>query len=79
MLEGKAEPRDFKIDVSAQLTEEHPKYYDRVKMDYYFYGKDLKKEKLQKCVDLSLERYCGVSEMFRKFAEVETEVFFVEE
>ncbi len=74
----RATPDGFKVDVSAHLTEENPKYYDSVKIDYYFYGKNLKRDKLQKCVDLSLEKYCGVSGMFRQFAKVQSEVFFEE-
>ncbi len=67
---------NFEIKIEAELTDEHPKYYKKVKVDYYFYGKDLDKEKINKAVTLSVERYCGVMEMFRKFAEVKTEIFF---
>ena len=43
---------------------------------YLFEGHDLNKEKLQHAVDLSVEKYCGVLEMFRKFATVEVKTFF---
>ena len=78
MKKMRAEAEDVQIDVSGELTEEHPKYYKKVKLEYRFYGKKLKKEKLQKCVDLSVEKYCGVMEMFRQFAEIEIEVNFIE-
>ncbi len=74
----RAAPEAFRIEVSARLTEEHPKVYDRVRLDYYFYGTNLKKEKLLRCVDLSIKRYCGVSAMFEKFAELTKEVHFLE-
>ena len=67
---------DLKIIVTANLTEEHPKYYDKVHVTYLFDGKDLDHEKLTKVVDLSIEKYCGVMEMFRKFATVTTEIKF---
>jgi len=67
---------DFKIEVSGELTEEHPKFYHSVKVDYHFYGSDLNKKKCERAVNLSVEKYCGVMEMFRQFAEVETEIFY---
>ena len=60
----------FYIDVEAELTDEHPKYYHKVAMTYHFFGPDLDKDKLQKAIDLSVEKYCGVMEMFRKFAKI---------
>jgi putative redox protein len=74
----RAEAEEFKIDITAELTEEHPKFYKKVKVDYHFTGSDLKEEKIKKAVDLSVEKYCGVMEMFRQFAEVKTEIFLHE-
>jgi putative redox protein len=62
------------IQVSGELTEEHPKYYHKLHIKYLFRGKDLPMDKLEKAVNLSQERYCGVSEMLRKAATIETEI-----
>lgn len=67
---------EFKMDVTGELTEEHPKYYHKVKVDYHFTGKDLNQKKIEKAVDLSVEKYCGVMEMFRRFSEVKTEIYY---
>ena len=40
------------------------------------YGDDLNEKKLQKAVDLSIEKYCGVMEMFRQFSELKIETHF---
>ncbi len=66
----------FHIETIAELTEEHPKYYNEVKVEYHFYGANLDEKKLQRAVDLSVEKYCGVMEMFRKFASVSTQTIF---
>lgn len=66
----KLEVDDFKIEIEANLTEEHPKYYDKVAVDFHFFGDHLNEKKLQRAVDLSVEKYCGVMEMFRQFAEI---------
>jgi len=75
----RAEVDDFKIEVEANLTDEHPKIYDKVKVTYRFYGSDFKKDKIEKSVNLSEERYCGVMEMFRKFSDVTTEIIYIEQ
>jgi len=67
---------DFTIEIEANLTEEHPKYYDKVAMHFHFYGSDLDEKKLQRAVDLSIEKYCGVMEMFRQFSELNIETHF---
>ncbi|WP_299058597.1 OsmC family protein [uncultured Polaribacter sp.] len=74
----RAEAADFKIEITAELTDEHPKFYNKVKVDYHFTGNNLKEDKIKKAVDLSVDKYCGVMEMFRQFAEVETEIFLHE-
>lgn len=61
---------DFKIVVTGELTEEHPKFYNKVLVDYHFYGSELAEDKINKAVDLSVEKYCGVMEMFRQFATI---------
>lgn len=67
---------DFKMVVEGELTDEHPKYYHKVSVDYHFYGTDLKEKKIKSAVDLSVEKYCGVMEMFRQFAEIKINIFF---
>jgi putative redox protein len=74
----RAEVDQFVIDIEANLTDEHPKYYDKVTMIFKFYGENLKKDKIEKSVKLSKERYCGVMEMFRQFADVKVEIQYFE-
>ncbi len=71
----RAEVEDFKMIVHGELTEEHPRYYHKVVVEYHFYGNDLQEDKINKAVKLSVDQYCGVMEMFRQFAKVTTEVY----
>ena len=71
----RADVSDFKMIVHGELTDEHPKYYHKVSVEYHFYGNDLQEEKINKVVTLSVDKYCGVMEMFRQFAKVTTEVY----
>ena len=72
----KLEVKDFQIETIAELTEEHPKFYNKVRIEYHFYGASLDEKKLQRAVDLSVEKYCEVMEMFRHFATLTIETFF---
>lgn len=64
----------FDIDVEAELTEEHPKFYHKVWVSFNFYGDNISEKKIEKAVKLSVDNYCGVMEMFRKFATIETKI-----
>ena len=61
--------------VHGELTEEHPRYYHKVVVEYHFYGNDLQEDKINKAVKLSVDQYCGVMEMFRRFAKITTKVY----
>lgn len=76
MKKMKLEVDEFSIETIANLTDEHPKYYDQVTIEYHFHGSNLAEGKLQRAVDLSIEKYCGVMEMFRRFAALEIKTFF---
>ena len=76
MKKMKLEVRAFEIQTEANLTDEHPKFYDAVTISYHFFGQNLVEDKLQKTVVLSVERYCGVMEMFRQFAKLEIKTVF---
>ena len=66
----------FRIETKASLTDEHPRVYDKVIVEYHFEGSNLNEEKLKRCVELSVEKYCGVMEMFRQFAAVDVKTVF---
>ena len=74
----KVEVEAFNVIVEADVTEEHPKHYSKMKVIYQFKGKDLPYEKLEKAVKLSEEKYCGVTAVYRKAMEVEIEIRIVE-
>ena len=64
----------FSIGVEADSASEHPKKYTGMKVIYSFKGKDLPKDKIQKAVDLSRERYCGVSANYKDSFPVTHEI-----
>ncbi|MBN2638591.1 MAG: OsmC family protein [Bacteroidales bacterium] len=71
-------PDFFDIEVEAEMTEEHPRYFNKIHIKYTFKGNDLPMEKLEKAVTLSQDRYCGVSEMLRKSSELSHEIVIID-
>jgi putative redox protein len=53
----------FEVQVEGDLTDEHPVVYTRIHVRYVFSGAQLDREKIEKAVDLSRHKYCGVFAM----------------
>jgi putative redox protein len=65
----RTEPESFRVEVTAEETEEHPKVFTSFHIKYLVKGA-VPEANLQKAINLSQERYCGVTVMYRSFAEV---------
>lgn len=65
------------IDVNGDLTDEHPKVYKEIEILIKISGENLDHEKVDKAVSLSREKYCGVSAMLGKSAELKYVVEYV--
>lgn len=76
LLKNRKMPFDsFRVRVDADSTDEHPKVYSAIRIEYRFEGAALDGAKIRKAVDLSRERYCGVSAMLSKVATVTHRIF----
>ncbi len=70
----KVEDYKLKLVVDGELTEEHPKIYHTINLNYIFTGKDLPAEKLKRAIELSETKYCGVTEMLRNASKINTKI-----
>lgn len=70
----KVEFDDFNVSVEGDLTEEHPKYYKSMHVIYDIKGNNLPLEKIKKAVNLSEDKYCGVSALYKKVIPVTSEI-----
>ncbi len=73
----RVEVAGFELIVEADLEKDHPKYYNRIHVIYQFEGENLPYEKLQKAVDMSFEKYCGVIGLLKKAIPVTSEIRLV--
>ena len=65
------------VKVDGELTEEHPKHFYKMHITYEFTGKEMSLKKLEKAVNLSQDRYCGVSYSYMKTMEITHEIIII--
>ncbi|KAB2909773.1 MAG: OsmC family protein [Ignavibacteriales bacterium] len=58
--------RTFEIKISADQTDDHPKVFTALHIEYIFKGKDIKEADVQRAIELSQTKYCGVTKMYEK-------------
>lgn len=73
----RVEIKNFNVKINAELTDEHPKMYHKVHIIYQIKVSDADKSKVEKAVQLSQEKYCGVSAMFKKFSDLTFEIEYL--
>jgi putative redox protein len=60
----------FDIEVTAQETEEHPKVFTAMHIEYVFRGTGIDPKDVERAIELSLTKYCGVTAMLGKAMEI---------
>ena len=66
----KAPLENLEISIEAEQSDDFPKVFTKIHIDYTFYGQGLKNEQVERAVNLSKEKYCSVSAMLSKSAEI---------
>lgn len=65
---------DIKVEVSGNLTETHPRHFENMHIKYIIKGKDLPREKIDMAIELSQNKYCGVSYTYKESMKITHEV-----
>ena len=61
---------NFTVSSEANSTDTEPSVYDEIKIIYSIKVKEEDEFKVEKAVHLSKDKYCGVSAMFKGFADL---------
>ncbi|MFA6743955.1 MAG: OsmC family protein [Candidatus Neomarinimicrobiota bacterium] len=64
----------FRIIISAERREEHPRIFTKIDMKFIFHGENLNADSIAKAVKLSREKYCSVSAMLAQSAQMTYEI-----
>lgn len=76
---GRENVTDCVVEVDGDRAETDPKVFTNVRMHYVVKGKGLDRNKVERAVKLSEEKYCSASAMFGKTAVLSHTVEIVEE
>lgn len=60
----------YECNVKGEETEEHPKIFKEIHIEYVFYGDGIKPEDVERAIDLSRTKYCGVSAQLTATAKI---------
>lgn len=60
----------YEIQVSGELTERPPRVFERITVEHHLVGERLDPGKVTRALELAETRYCGVSAMLGKAAEI---------
>jgi putative redox protein len=60
----------LEISAETELADDYPKVFKDIYLKYTFFGKDIKRKKVERAVDLSLGKYCAVTAMLLKNAPI---------
>jgi len=58
------------INVKGEKTEDYPKIYKEVHIEYVVKGKGVEKEAVERAITLSLEKYCSVGATLAKAGRI---------
>ena len=72
----RTEPSSFQVEITSEQAVEHPKVFTKLHIIYRV-SSDVPEENLSKAIDLSLSRYCPVTNALAKVAKITSE-FIIE-
>ena len=63
---------DFKVNVRGKRANSPPKVYTDIEVEYLLWGDDLKVKDVEQAIQLSEQKYCSVSVMIGKTANIQS-------
>ncbi len=67
----------LELNITAKRSEEQPKVYTKIDLEYVVTGRSLEEDKVRRAVELSQEKYCSVSAMLKKACPIKYTVRIV--
>ncbi len=78
LQKGRQEITDCHVELTAERADSIPKVFTRIHAHYVVKGRKLNPAKVEKAVNLTAEKYCSVSIMLAKSAEISHDFEIVE-
>ena len=75
---GREPVTDCVVDIDAERAPTDPKVFTKIKMIYTVTGNGLDRNKVERAVNLSAEKYCSASKIMSATAEISHEINIVD-
>ncbi len=62
--------KDFEINITSEMADEHPQVFTKMHIEYVFYGNDIQEKDVERAIELSQTKYCAVTKMYEQAMEV---------
>lgn len=69
----------LELNVKGEKTEDYPKIYKEVHIEYIVKGKGVQKEAVERAIQLSLDKYCSVGATLAKAGKITHSYRIIEE
>ena len=70
---------DFRVEVDAEQTDQHPKVITDAVIEYHVTGQDIAEKAVVRAIELSATRYCPAQSMLAKVFPMELKYFIYSE
>lgn len=60
----------YEMNLTADATEDYPQVFTKIHIEYVFYGKEVQAKDVERAIELSQTKYCGVTAMLSKAMEI---------
>lgn len=73
IMEKKQQPmQDLKINARGKRVDTYPMVFDRIEIEYLFWGEGLSEKAIEQAIELSEDKYCSASAMLGAVAEIKS-------
>ncbi|MDJ1159635.1 OsmC family protein [Chelatococcus sp. SYSU_G07232] len=76
---GRQPVTDCAVEVEAERAETDPKVFTRIHITYRVSGRGLARDKVERAIELSKEKYCSASIMLGQVAEITHDLVLTDE
>ncbi len=75
---GRQKVIDAWVEIGGQRREEMPKYFTDIELHFVVKGIDIKENRVQRAIDLAMEKYCSASAQMAALADIKTSYEIIE-
>ncbi len=75
---GRQKVIDAWVEIGGERREEMPKYFTRIEMHFVVKGISIKENRVQRAIELAMEKYCSASAQMAALAEITTSYEIIE-